>query len=149
VRVAERVHQLDANRKVVAPRHHPAAHQRPRAQLAPHGASVHLLALVPHDRPSRDNTQLGNLCQAVHDAFGNSVAEIFHLQVTAQVGKRSEIVVRTFAVWPEVATSQFYDWCGRYGRANEQNGWVPRDFGLEAWEKRAILEFHILSAIKR
>src|SRR5579875_3477805 len=27
-------------------------------------------------------------------------------------------------------------------RANEHHGWVPRDFGLEAWEKRAILEFY-------
>ena len=36
----------------------------------------------------------------------------------------------------------FYDWRGRYGRANEHNGWVPRDFGLEVWEKRAILDFY-------
>ena len=54
----------------------------------------------------------------------------------------SEIAVRTFVVWLGVATSQFYDWRGRYGRANEHNGWVPRDFGLEAWEKRAILDFY-------
>jgi len=25
---------------------------------------------------------------------------------------------------------------------NEHNGWVPRDFWLEDWEKQAILDFH-------
>ena len=29
----------------------------------------------------------------------------------------------------------------RYGRVNEGNGWVPRDFWLEVWEKQAILGF--------
>ena len=27
-------------------------------------------------------------------------------------------------------------------RVNEHNGWVPRDFWLQEWEKQAILEFH-------
>ena len=54
----------------------------------------------------------------------------------------SEIAVRGFVVWLGVATSKFYSWQTRYGRANEHNGWVPRDFWLEAWEKRAIIEFH-------
>jgi hypothetical protein len=26
---------------------------------------------------------------------------------------------------------------------NEHNGWIPRDFWLEGWEKRAILDFHL------
>jgi hypothetical protein len=25
---------------------------------------------------------------------------------------------------------------------NEHNGWVPRDFWLEAWEKQATIGFH-------
>jgi hypothetical protein len=25
---------------------------------------------------------------------------------------------------------------------NEHNGWIPRDFWLERWEKEAILQFH-------
>ena len=28
-----------------------------------------------------------------------------------------------------VSSSKFYDWRERYGRVNEHNGWVPRDFG--------------------
>ena len=27
----------------------------------------------------------------------------------------------------------------RYGNVNEHNGWVPRDFWLEEWEKDAIV----------
>jgi transposase InsO family protein len=54
----------------------------------------------------------------------------------------SEIAVRTFALWLGVATSKFYDWQTRYGKMNEHNGWVPRDFWLEAWEKQAIIDFH-------
>lgn len=54
----------------------------------------------------------------------------------------SEIAVRSFVLWLGLATSKFYNWEARYGRVNEHNGWVPRDFWLEGWEKRAILEFH-------
>lgn len=38
--------------------------------------------------------------------------------------------------------SKFYSWHERYGRANEHNGKAPRDYWLEDWEKRAILDFH-------
>jgi putative transposase len=41
-----------------------------------------------------------------------------------------------------LAASKFYGWRQRYGKVNEHNGWIPRDFWLEAWEKRAIIEFH-------
>ena len=38
--------------------------------------------------------------------------------------------------------SKFYDWRKRYGKVNEHNGWIPRDWWLEDWEKQAIIEFH-------
>jgi putative transposase len=38
--------------------------------------------------------------------------------------------------------SKFHDWRKRYGRVNEHNGWIPRDWWLEDWEKQAIIEFH-------
>jgi hypothetical protein len=56
--------------------------------------------------------------------------------------ERAEIATQKFVRWLGVASSKFYDWRTRYGRVNEHNGWVPRDFWLEAWEKRAILDFH-------
>ena len=30
---------------------------------------------------------------------------------------------------------------GRYGKVNEHNSWIPRDFWLEPWEKEKIIEF--------
>jgi putative transposase len=54
----------------------------------------------------------------------------------------TEIAMRTLVLWLGLATSKFYTWQARYGRANEPNGWVPRDFWLEGWEKRAIFDFY-------
>ncbi|MFO0872239.1 MAG: integrase core domain-containing protein [Pirellulales bacterium] len=44
--------------------------------------------------------------------------------------------------WLELSTSKFHQWKDRYGRANEHNGQVPRDWWLEDWEKQAILDYH-------
>jgi transposase InsO family protein len=55
---------------------------------------------------------------------------------------QTEMAVGTFIFWLGLATSKFYNWQERYGKVNEHNAWVPRDFWLEEWEKRAILAFH-------
>jgi len=55
---------------------------------------------------------------------------------------RTEIGVGRFVKWLEVRAGKFYQWRERYGKANEHNGWVPRDFWLEEWEKKAIVDFH-------
>ncbi len=55
---------------------------------------------------------------------------------------RTEMAFRRFIPWLGVNASKFYDWRQRYGKVNEHNAWVPRDFWLEAWEKRAIVDFH-------
>ena len=44
--------------------------------------------------------------------------------------------------WLQLGTSKFHQWKDRYGKANEHNGKVPRDWWLEDWEKQAILNFH-------
>jgi len=44
--------------------------------------------------------------------------------------------------WLGLGSSKFHDWKQRYGKVNEHNGKVPRDFWLEDWEKQAILDFH-------
>ena len=56
--------------------------------------------------------------------------------------ERTEIATQKFVRWLGVASSKFYDWRARYGQVNEHNGRVPRDFWLENWEKRAIVDFH-------
>ena len=53
-----------------------------------------------------------------------------------------------FISWLGVTVSKFYDWRQRYGRVNEHNGWVPRDFWLEPWEKEAIIGFHLKSPLE-
>ncbi len=54
----------------------------------------------------------------------------------------TEIPIQRFVVWLGVAASKFYDWRARFGLANEHNALVPRDWWLEDWEKKAILDFH-------
>jgi len=56
--------------------------------------------------------------------------------------ERTEIRVGRFPFWLGIGASKFYDWRQRYGRVNEHNGWIPRDFWLEEWEKAAIIHFH-------
>jgi len=54
----------------------------------------------------------------------------------------TEIGAGRFIQWLSIRASKFYDWRERYGKVNEHNSWVPRDFWLEQWEKQAILDFH-------
>jgi transposase InsO family protein len=54
---------------------------------------------------------------------------------------RAELPVGRFIGWLGVREGKFYDWKKRYGRVNEHNGQVPRDWWLEDCEKQAILDF--------
>jgi putative transposase len=47
-----------------------------------------------------------------------------------------------------VTASKFYDRRERYSKVNEHNGWVPRNFWLEDWEKRAIIAFHLKNPLE-
>ena len=44
--------------------------------------------------------------------------------------------------WLELGTSKYHQWKDRYGKANEHNGQVVRDWWLASWEKQAILDYH-------
>jgi len=56
--------------------------------------------------------------------------------------ERTELPKTRLIGWLGVGTSKFYTWQDRYGQANEHNGQVPRDFWLQDWEQRAILDYH-------
>lgn len=56
---------------------------------------------------------------------------------------RTDIAVAHFIKWLEISSSKYYNWRERYGRANEHNGLIPRDFWLEDEEKQAIIKFHL------
>ena len=56
--------------------------------------------------------------------------------------EKSEIAKTQILSWLSLRKGKFHDWSNRYGKANEHNGLVPRDFWLETWEKDAIIDFH-------
>lgn len=66
--------------------------------------------------------------------------------------EKTEIKVDIFIKWIGMAKSKFYDWRMRYGKVNEHNGKIPRDFWLEEWERQAIIDFfneHPLEGYRR
>ncbi|MBU1674106.1 IS3 family transposase [Patescibacteria group bacterium] len=52
--------------------------------------------------------------------------------------EKSRISVSSFIRWLGISSSKFYHWRKRYGKVNEHNGKIPRDFWLEDWEVDAI-----------
>lgn len=44
--------------------------------------------------------------------------------------------------WLAVGKSKFHTWIKRYGKANEHNAPIPRDFWLEDWERQSIIGFY-------
>ena len=62
--------------------------------------------------------------------------------------EKTEIDAGRFIGRLDITASKFYDWRDRYGRVNERNGWVPRDFWLEDWEKQAIIDFHLKNPLE-
>lgn len=66
--------------------------------------------------------------------------------------QKAELPLCRFIGWLGIATSKFYSWLDRYGKANEHNGPVARGFWLESWEKEAILRYqaeHPLEGYRR
>jgi putative transposase len=55
--------------------------------------------------------------------------------------ERTEIPARKLIGWLCITPSKFHDWRRRYGKVNEHNAWIPRDWWLEDWEKQAIIRF--------
>ena len=62
--------------------------------------------------------------------------------------EKTEISAGRFIEWLDITTSKFYDWRERYGKVNEHNSWVPRDFWLEYWKKQAIVGFHLKNPLE-
>jgi putative transposase len=60
----------------------------------------------------------------------------------AKWSERTGIAVKRIVPWLGIRENKFYDWKQRYGRVNEHNGQVPRDWWLTDAEIAAILRFH-------
>lgn len=55
-----------------------------------------------------------------------------------KTGIKATIMIR----WIGIHRSKYYDWFNRYGRVNEHNSWIPRDFWLTSHEKQAIIDYY-------
>lgn len=60
----------------------------------------------------------------------------------AEWSTKTSLPAASFIAWIGLAKGKFYAWKKRYGKANEHNGKIPRDFWLEDWEREAIVAFH-------
>jgi transposase InsO family protein len=54
---------------------------------------------------------------------------------------KTGLAIERLLQWLALSSGKYYDWLQRYGKTNQHNGWVPRDFWLVDWEKQAILDF--------
>lgn len=55
---------------------------------------------------------------------------------------KTELAAERFIPWIGISRGKFFEWKKRYGKANEHNALVPRDFWIDDAEKAAIVEFH-------
>jgi hypothetical protein len=64
----------------------------------------------------------------------------------------TDIPAKRFVAWLGIAEGKFYDWRNRFGKVNEHNAWIPRDWWLTGAEKVAIVQFahdHPLEGYRR
>ena len=55
---------------------------------------------------------------------------------------KTEIAAADFIRRIGIARSKYYDWKHRYGKVNEHNAWIPRDFWLTDFERQAIINYY-------
>jgi len=55
---------------------------------------------------------------------------------------RTEIKTVKMIGWIGISRSKFYDWQCRYGKVNEHNALIPRDYWLTDCEMQAIINFY-------
>lgn len=47
-----------------------------------------------------------------------------------------------------IGGSKFFNWRKRYGKVNEHNACIPRDWWLADWEKQRIIEYHLAHSLE-
>ena len=55
---------------------------------------------------------------------------------------KTEITAGDFIRRIGIGRSKYYDWKNRYGKVNEHNAWIPRDFWLTDFERQAIIKYY-------
>ena len=56
--------------------------------------------------------------------------------------KRAEIPACQLRSWLDLSASKYGNWQQRYGKVNEHNCMIPRDFWLERWEQQRIIDYY-------
>ena len=55
---------------------------------------------------------------------------------------RADIKAAKMIRWIKINRSKYYDWLSRYGKVNEHNAWVPRDFWLTDFERQNVIDYY-------
>ena len=55
---------------------------------------------------------------------------------------KTDIKANKMVHWIGITRSKYYDWRCRYGKVNEHNCWIPRDFWLTEQEKQTIIAYY-------
>jgi len=55
---------------------------------------------------------------------------------------KTQIKATKMVNWIGLSRSKFYDWQNRYGKVNQHNAWIPRDFWLTDYERQAIVNYY-------
>lgn len=55
--------------------------------------------------------------------------------------ERASLATNRLVKWIGIGRGKYYKWCDRYGKVNEHNALIPRDFWLEEWENKAIISY--------
>ncbi len=55
---------------------------------------------------------------------------------------KTDIKATKMIGWIKITRSKYYDWLSRYGRVNEHNAWIPRDFWLTCCERQEIIKYY-------
>jgi len=55
---------------------------------------------------------------------------------------KTQIKATKMVNWIGISRNKFYNWRSRYGKVNEHNALIPRDFWLTEGEKQAIIDYY-------
>lgn len=80
-----------------------------------------------------------------HTAASHLIMSGVNIRTLADIlGHRTlQVALQEIIAWLAVSRSKFYAWIKRYGKTNEHNGLIPRDFWLEPWERAASVNFAV------
>jgi transposase InsO family protein len=62
--------------------------------------------------------------------------------------ERAELKQSIFISGLGISRSKYFNWKQRYGKVNEHNAWIPRDFWVEEWEKKRIIEYYLANPLE-